>query len=92
MIIKIDNEQAELIRRLGWLSSVGIVLVTCTFFGLIIGYYLDKWLNTAPWLTLVFLLFGMIAGCWNSFEIIMRCLKEPVHQDKQSILEKGNST
>ena len=77
MIIKMDNEQAELIRRLGWLSSVGIVLVVCIFLGLIIGYYLDKWLHTAPCLTLSFLLFGVIAGFWNSFEIIMRCLKEP---------------
>ncbi|MEK7273716.1 MAG: AtpZ/AtpI family protein, partial [Candidatus Desantisbacteria bacterium] len=54
MIIKMDNEQAELIRRLGWLSSVGIVLVVCIFLGLIIGYYLDKWLHTAPCLTLSF--------------------------------------
>jgi len=76
MIIKIDSEQADFVRKLGWLSSVGIVLVACIFFGLAIGYYLDKWLHTAPWLTLSFLLFGMIAGFWNSFEIIMRCLKE----------------
>lgn len=76
MIIKIDSEQAELIRRLGWLSSVGIILVVCTFVGVAIGYYLDRWLHTTPWLTLVFLLFGVIAGFWNSFEIIMRCLKE----------------
>ncbi len=78
MIIKIDSEQADLIRKLGWLSSVGIVLVACIFFGLAIGYYLDKWLHTTPWFTLGFLLFGVIAGFWNSFEIIMRCLKEPV--------------
>lgn len=92
MIIKMDSEQADIIRKLGWLSSVGIILVSCIFFGLFIGYYLDKWLHTSPCLTLIFLLFGVIAGFWNSFEIIMRCVNQPVHQDTRSKMGAGYHT
>ena len=30
-------------------SVVGLNLVTATFVGLLIGYWLDRWLGTKPW-------------------------------------------
>ena len=32
-----------------------------------IGHLLDKWLKTDPWLTLVFILYGIVAGFVNLF-------------------------
>lgn len=46
-------------------SVVGLNLVTSTFVGLAIGYWLDRWLGTAPWLLLVFLVLGIAAGFRN---------------------------
>jgi ATP synthase protein I len=44
-------------------SSVGINLVVSTFIGLAIGYGLDKLSGrTYPWLTIVFLILGIISG------------------------------
>lgn len=43
-------------------SSVGIHLVVSTFVGLAIGYGLDKLFGTSPYLTVIFLLIGIIAG------------------------------
>ena len=43
-------------------SSVGIELGLSVAIGLLIGYYLDAWLGTKPWLMLLWLLFGLIAG------------------------------
>ena len=43
-------------------SSIGINLVLSTFVGLAIGYGLDSLFHTSPWLTLIFLLLGIIAG------------------------------
>jgi len=46
-------------------SVVGLTLVTATFVGLLIGYWLDRWLGTKPWLLLVFLVLGIVAGFKN---------------------------
>ena len=35
--------------------------------GFIIGHFLDQWLKTDPWLTLVFILYGIAAGFTNLF-------------------------
>jgi ATP synthase protein I len=43
-------------------SSVGIHLVVSTFAGLAIGYGLDKLFGTSPYLTIIFLIIGIIAG------------------------------
>ncbi|MFA7166864.1 MAG: AtpZ/AtpI family protein [Desulfoplanes sp.] len=49
------------------MSVVGIHLVTCTFVGFAMGYFLDKWLGTKPWCLLAFLLFGIAAGFKNMY-------------------------
>jgi ATP synthase protein I len=43
-------------------STVGLNLVLSTFVGLAIGYGLDKFFNSSPWLTIIFLILGIIAG------------------------------
>jgi ATP synthase protein I len=46
-------------------SVVGLNLVSATFVGLFIGWWLDKWLGTGPWLLLTFLILGIVAGFRN---------------------------
>lgn len=55
------------LRQLGSLSGVGLTLVISTVLGLWGGYYLDRWLGTAPWLMLVGLLLGIASGFVNLF-------------------------
>ncbi|SNS22876.1 ATP synthase protein I [Humidesulfovibrio mexicanus] len=43
-------------------GTIGLQLVSATFIGLAMGYFLDKWLGTSPWLLVVFLLLGIVAG------------------------------
>ena len=49
--------------------NVGINLVLSTFVGLAIGYGLDRLFHTSPWLTLIFLLLGIIAGFRELFRM-----------------------
>ena len=43
--------------------SVGLNLVFATFIGLAIGYFLDKLFKvTYPWLTIIFLILGIVSG------------------------------
>jgi ATP synthase protein I len=43
-----------------------------TFTGVAIGYFLDRAFNTNPWLTLIFLVFGVAAGFTNLFRVTRR--------------------
>ena len=54
-------------QNLGTASVMGLHIVSGTVVGLVMGIYLDKQLATKPWLTLVFLIFGIIAGFMNMF-------------------------
>lgn len=54
--------EKPLLRQLIEASSVGIHLVIATFVGLAIGYGLDKLFGTSPYLTIIFLIIGIIAG------------------------------
>ena len=69
-----ENKQ-QLIRSIGFLSGVGVSLVASTLIGLFMGYYLDRWLGTSPWLTLLFLGFGIAAGFRNIFILTHRELR-----------------
>jgi ATP synthase protein I len=61
------DDEPSVLRQLARLSTIGISLVAATAIGLLIGYGLDSWLNTRPWLTMVFALFGIAAGFLNLF-------------------------
>ncbi len=62
-----DREEPSLLKQLARLSTIGVTLVAATAIGLGIGYGLDRWLGTQPWLTLLFTLFGIAAGFLNLF-------------------------
>lgn len=61
------DEEPSVFKQLARLSTIGVTLVAATAIGLAIGYGLDRWLGTGPWLTLLFTLFGIVAGFINLF-------------------------
>jgi ATP synthase protein I len=67
-----SNLRHEILRQFGVLGTVGMHLVLGTFAGLAIGYYLDRAFGTRPWLTLLFLGFGIAAGFVNLFRVMQR--------------------
>ena len=67
-----SEERKKLLKQLLHLSSIGISMVLAIVFGLVIGVYLDRWLGTGPGLTMVFLLFGIIAAFRNMFHIVRK--------------------
>jgi len=75
------DDKRELFRSLGFLSSVGISMVAASFIGLFIGIYLDKWLDTKPWMTIIWMGFGIAAGFRNIFILTRRALREQDGKD-----------
>lgn len=53
-------------------SSVGIHFVLCTIVGLAMGYFLDKFFNTFPYLSVVFFIIGISAGVRELLRIAKR--------------------
>jgi ATP synthase protein I len=68
-----EKNQWDFLKQIGKLLSIGIILVSATFIGLFIGLFLDKIFKTKPIFTIIFLIFGIIAGFK---EIIRMTLKE----------------
>jgi ATP synthase protein I len=63
-------------RALGGLASAGITFVVATAGGTILGYYLDRWLGCSPWLTLIGLGLGIVAGFRELFRSIKAAERE----------------
>ena len=63
------------------LSTLGLGLVFSTFIGLAIGLWLDKVLHTRPFLTIAFLVLGIIAGFVNIFRSARRGDKDCSSKD-----------
>lgn len=45
--------------------------------GLLMGYFLDKWLGTSPWLLLVFSLLGAASGLISLIRAVIKYNKDP---------------
>lgn len=70
-----SETRREIFRQLGVYSTVGLTFVCCIFIGLGIGWYLDNKLfggRTAPYLTFIFLGFGIAAGFKNLWQLTKR--------------------
>ena len=50
-------------------SSIGIQVGLTVAIGIIAGVYLDQWLGTGPWLTILGLLVGVISGFTRLFQV-----------------------
>ncbi|MBI5682814.1 MAG: AtpZ/AtpI family protein [Deltaproteobacteria bacterium] len=66
------KESQRPLKKWALLGSVGMSLVLATFIGLYIGIYLDGLFSTQPWLTITFLILGIIAGFRNIYILIKR--------------------
>ncbi|MEG6585121.1 AtpZ/AtpI family protein [Dendrosporobacter sp. 1207_IL3150] len=52
-------------------ASIGLNMVATLAVGVILGKLLDNWLDTNPWLTVIGIVTGMLAGLWSTYKKIM---------------------
>ena len=67
-----SETRKEIFRQLGVYSHVGMTFVFSIVIGIWIGWYLDNKVfdgKTAPYLTFIFLAFGIIAGFRNLWQL-----------------------
>ncbi len=73
--MKSENKDSPL-KYLGFVSGLGITMITCIAVGVLIGVFLDGKFGTSPWLTTVFLLVGILSGAWSVYKVLIRELKK----------------
>lgn len=66
-------------------SSVGLEMGLSVVIGLVVGYYMDRWLGTEPWLMLLWLVFGLVAG----FRGVIRAVSRADHAAQEQEATDG---
>ncbi|MEE9401976.1 MAG: AtpZ/AtpI family protein [Desulfobacteria bacterium] len=68
-----EKDTKKLFRELWYYSSLSFSIALAMLIGLGIGYWLDtRIFHTSPWLTLIFLGLGVIAGFRNIYLAVQR--------------------
>jgi len=70
------EDTREALKLVGLASTLGLTIVIATFIGLALGLWLDRVFDTSPWLTIIFLLLGIVAGFRNFYRFMSKRAKE----------------
>ncbi|MCL2079184.1 MAG: AtpZ/AtpI family protein [Oscillospiraceae bacterium] len=62
----------DFVKALGLLSQIAITIIACIALGILIGWLLDRWLGTSPWLMMVCIFLGMGAALKSIFDFSKR--------------------
>ena len=57
-------------QLIGQLSTIGMSFVVALILGFGAGYWLDRVLNTSPWLTFIGFFLGLAAGILNVYRVM----------------------
>ncbi len=65
-----QEDRKRLYKRVMRYSAVGLEMGFSVAIGVVIGYYLDRYFHSGPWLTLIFLILGVVAGFRSLFSLM----------------------
>ena len=71
-----ENENEKKGSFLGNAFKLGTELVAAVLVGTIIGFILDTWFDTKPWLIIIFFFLGAVAGMLNVIRAANRMQKK----------------
>jgi ATP synthase protein I len=74
MPLGFGKSDAGMMRTAWELSAAMLSLVIAIGIGWWFGGVLDAWVGTAPWLMLLFLCFGLVAGVLNVYRTVSRAI------------------
>ena len=70
------KNRAEKVPFIGNAFKLGTELVSAVLVGTIIGFILDSWFDTKPWLILLFFFLGSVAGIMNIIKVATKMQKK----------------
>lgn len=69
LTVKSEDNQQETNRKSGLAYAAGFSLFSAVLAGLIAGWLLDRWLGTRPWLLVVGIVLGAVAGFYQFIRV-----------------------
>ena len=82
------QDRRALFRELGRYSALGLELAISVIIGLAVGYYLDKWLGTGPWMKVVWIGIGFSAGIRSLYRAALQSGKD-LEKDEEDKRKPG---
>ena len=83
-----DKERPKAFYDLLKLSSLGLEMGAGVIIGLLMGTWLDRQFGTEPWLTFVFLGFGLVAAGKAVYRAIRKGLSEEAFEEARQEAEQ----
>jgi len=81
--VKPEPKFKEVFNQVSRYSTVGLELGFSVAIGVVAGYYLDRWLETSPWLTIFLLLCGVAAGFKRLYLALKSLEREQEKEDAE---------
>lgn len=76
MVKSLSEDKREIVKSLISYSSLGLEMGLCVAIGIAIGYFLDRYFMTSPYLTIIFMIFGIIAAMKTIYQLMKKLEKE----------------
>ena len=67
-----NDSTKEFIKAFALLTQISFTIIACLAISLLIGFYLDRFLGTSPWLLLLFTLLGIFAAFKSIYDFVKR--------------------
>jgi ATP synthase protein I len=83
-----QQDRKAFFRELGKYSALGLEMALSVVIGMGIGYYLDRWLGTGPWLMIVWIALGFAAGVRSLYRAAVRSGKD-LERDEETPRKPG---
>jgi ATP synthase protein I len=77
-----EDQKYSRIRRAGLLTSIPLVLAIAPVIGFFMGDFLDDRLGTEPYLMIVFVVLGFIAGAREVHKLVKKAYEDESPQDR----------
>jgi len=90
MLFSKGNKGTNMAQLYGTAATIGMHMVSSIIVGLVIGYYLDRYFDTKPWLLMIFFLLGVAAGfkmVWQDFKLVQK--RAAREQEASSLKQDG---
>ena len=87
-----DDKWVNIVQVGGTAGTIGLHFVSATVVGLFIGYWLDDFFGTKPWLIMIFFLLGIVSGFKMVYEDFRRLQRreEARKKDQMSSLKQDD--
>jgi ATP synthase protein I len=82
MYMPLSDNKRDVIRSLLSYSSLGIEMGLSVAIGIGMGYYLDRFFKTAPYLTIIFMILGIVAAMKTIYTLLRKIQKDDERDNK----------